>query len=103
MARRIATAVAVLCVAACARAPAPVHFFADGQPASLADWHVVEARDGKLALNRGVLPYDLATPLFTDYAHKLRTVWMPEGKAARYSAGEEFDFPVGTIHSKTFY
>jgi uncharacterized repeat protein (TIGR03806 family) len=103
MARRIATAVAVLCVAACARAPAPVHFFADGQPASLADWHVVEARDGKLALNRGVLPYDLATPLFTDYAHKLRTVWMPEGKAARYSAGEEFDFPVGTILSKTFY
>jgi uncharacterized repeat protein (TIGR03806 family) len=90
-------------MAACARAPEPVHFFAEGQPASLADWHVVEARDGRLALNDGVLPYDLATPLFTDYAHKLRTVWMPKGQSARYSADEEFDFPVGTILSKTFY
>lgn len=103
MARRIAAIAAALCVAACVRAPEPVHFFAEGQPPSLADWHVVEVRDGKLALNRGVLPYDLATPLFTDYAHKLRTVWMPEGKAAHYSAGEAFDFPVGTILSKTFY
>ena len=103
MVRRSAAIVAVLCVAACVRAPQPVHFFAEGQPQSLAEWHVVEVRDGKLALNRGVLPYDLATPLFSDYAHKLRTVWMPQGQAARYRADEEFDFPVGTIFSKTFY
>jgi uncharacterized repeat protein (TIGR03806 family) len=103
MLRRSAAIVAVLFVAACVRAPEPVHFFAEGQPKSLADWHVVEVRDGKLALNRGVLPYDLVTPLFTDYAHKLRTVWMPAGEAARYRAEEEFDFPVGTILSKTFY
>jgi uncharacterized repeat protein (TIGR03806 family) len=103
MVRRSAAIVAVLCVAACVRAQQPVHFFAEGQPQSLAEWHVVEVRDGKLALNRGVLPYDLATPLFSDYAHKLRTVWMPQGQAARYRADEEFDFPVGTIFSKTFY
>ena len=103
MARRLIAVVAVLCMAACARAPAPVRFFADGQPQSLADWHVVELRDGKLVPNAGVLPYDLNTPLFTDYAHKLRTVWMPKGQAARYDAGEEFEFPVGTILSKTFY
>ena len=103
MLRRSAAIVAVLFVAACVRAPEPVHFFAEGQPQSLADWHVLEVRDGTLALNQGVLPYDLATPLFTDYAHKLRTVWMPEGRAARYRADEEFDFPVGTIFSKTFY
>ena len=103
MVRRLAAIVAVLCVAACVRTPEPVHFFAEGQPQSLADWHVVEVRDGRLALNQGVLPYDLVTPLFTDYAHKLRTVWMPKGQAARYDASEEFDFPVGTILSKTFY
>ena len=102
MARRVAAIAAALCVAACARAPEPVHFFAEGQPPSLADWHVVEVRDGKLALNRGVLPYDLATPLFTDYAHKLRTVWMPKGTSARYGEAD-FDYPVGTILSKTFY
>ena len=103
MVRRSTAIAAVLFLAACARAPQPVHFFAEGQPQSLADWHVLEVRDGKLALNQGVLPYDLATPLFTDYAHKLRTVWMPKGQAARYRADEEFDFPVGTIFSKTFY
>ena len=103
MVLRAIAIVAVLSVAACARAPEPVHFFADGQPRSLADWHVVDVRDGKLVPNAGVLPYDLNTPLFTDYAHKLRTVWMPKGQAARYTAGEDFEFPVGTILSKTFY
>ena len=100
--RRLFAIAAVLAVAACARAPAPVHFFAEGQPQSLADWHVVDVRDGRLVPNDGVLPYDLATPLFTDYAHKLRTVWMPKGTSARY-AEADFDYPVGTILSKTFY
>jgi uncharacterized repeat protein (TIGR03806 family) len=88
----------------CARAPEPpVHYFAQGRPARLSDWHVL-FRDGrKLALNAGVVPYDLNTPLFSDYAHKLRTVWMPAGSAAQYDATRSFDFPVGTILSKTFY
>ena len=103
MVRRLLAFAAATCMAACARAPEPVHFFADGQPQSLADWHVVEVRAGRLALNDGVLPYDLVTPLFTDYAHELRTVWMPRGQPARYSADEEFDFPVGTILSTTYY
>ena len=103
MAHRILVLAAVALLAGCARQPAPVHFFAEGQPASLADWHVLDVRDGKLAPNAGVLPYDLNTPLFTDYAHKLRTVWMPKGHPARYEADEAFDFPVGTILSKTFY
>jgi uncharacterized repeat protein (TIGR03806 family) len=103
MVRRFIAIAAALCLAACARAPEPVRFFAEGQPQSLADWHVVDVRDGKLTPNAGVLPYDLNTPLFTDYAHKLRTVWMPKGQAARYNADAEFEFPVGTILSKTFY
>jgi hypothetical protein len=49
------------------------------------------------------VPYDLNTPLFTDYAHKLRTIWMPKGQSATYNAENTFDFPVGTIISKTFY
>ena len=43
---------------------------------------MVYADGGELALNAGVIPYDLNTPLFSDYAHKLRTIWMPPGKAA---------------------
>ena len=48
-----------------------------------------------------MLPYDLVTPLFSDYAHKLRTVWMPAGQSAKYSADQAFEFPVGTILTKT--
>ena len=50
-----------------------------------------------------VIPYDLNTPLFSDYAYKLRFVKFPEGKSASYSPDEAFDFPEGTVLSKTFY
>jgi uncharacterized repeat protein (TIGR03806 family) len=90
-------------LASCARAPAPVAFIADGRPAHLSDWHVLSVGGGRLAPNAGVLPYDLVTPLFSDYAHKLRTVWMPAGVSATYSPDQAFEFPVGTILSKTFY
>ncbi|AOS96987.1 Planctomycete cytochrome C [Microbulbifer aggregans] len=77
-------------------------FERDAVPDNLSDWHVVEAIDGELSLNDGVLPYDLNTALFTDYAHKLRTVWMPAGTAAQYG-DENFEYPVGTVITKTFY
>jgi len=94
-----------LCLVACARdaEPPPVRFFAEGQPADLAEWNLLRVADGRLRLNDGVLPYDLNTPLFSDYAHKLRTVWMPAGQAAAYDPERAFDFPVGTVLSKTFY
>jgi uncharacterized repeat protein (TIGR03806 family) len=98
------TAVLAACaLAACTQAPPPVHFFASGRPEHLSEWHVVFRNRGQLALNERVVPYDLNTPLFSDYAHKFRTMWMPAGSAAKYSATEVFDFPVGTIFSKTFY
>jgi uncharacterized repeat protein (TIGR03806 family) len=50
----------------------------------------------------GVIPYDLNTPLFSDYTDKFRFVKLPAGKSARYRADEAFDFPVGTIIAKTF-
>jgi uncharacterized repeat protein (TIGR03806 family) len=97
----VACLLAVL--ASCARAPAPVTFVADGKPEHLSDWHLLDVAGGRLVPNAGVLPYDLVTPLFSDYAHKLRTVWMPAGQSAKYSADKAFEFPVGTILSKTFY
>lgn len=50
----------------------------------------------------GGLPYDLTTPLFSDYAHKARTVYLPPGSQVNYGAAD-FTWPVGTIISKTFY
>ncbi len=78
-------------------------FHEEGNPEKLSDWNLLRIEDGGLRLNDRVMPYDLNSALFTDYAHKLRTVWLPEGRAARYDSEKTFDFPVGTVISKTFY
>lgn len=99
------TAALLLLLAACsgeAPPPSPV-FHAEGNPERLSDWGVMRAGGGVLTLAEGVHPYDLATPLFSDYALKLRTITLPEGRAATYSAEGAFDLPVGTIITKTFY
>ncbi|KRG66801.1 hypothetical protein ABB27_12360 [Stenotrophomonas terrae] len=102
MVRGMVLVAALLVLAGCGK-PEGVHFFEQGQPATLDEWHVLRVSDGRLSLNDGVVPYDLNTPLFSDYAHKLRTLWMPKGQAAGYQPEHAFDFPVGTILSKTFY
>lgn len=75
----------------------------DENPQRLSDWGMVLERDGFLFVNEGVLPYDLATPLFSDYALKLRTVWMPDGTQITYDPNTPFEFPVGTVVTKTFF
>lgn len=52
--------------------------------------------------NDGVLPYDLNTPLYSDYATKHRFLWMPGGTKATYQSRDVFSFPVGTAIIKTF-
>jgi uncharacterized repeat protein (TIGR03806 family) len=53
--------------------------------------------------NDRVLPYDLNSPLFSDYADKSRFVWMPEGMAATYREDRAFAFPVGAVLIKNFF
>ena len=51
-----------------------------------------------------VIPYDINSSLFTDYALKKRFVWMPKGTKATYTTdGEVPVFPVGTVLIKNFY
>ena len=76
----------------------------EGNPELLSEWRQLEIRDGQLVTLDGVTPYGLNSALFTDDAHKLRTVWMPEGAAAAMPDPDDtFDFPVGTVITKTFY
>lgn len=99
-----ALALGALVLAACSQQQAPTPTFqAEGYPQNLSDWSVLAARAGELQLAEGVTPYDIASPLFSDYALKLRTVWTPPGSAAVYNPETTFDFPVGTIISKTFF
>ena len=102
---RLASAVAIATLAsACDMTQRPVSFHAaESPPERLSEWGVVYADGELLELNERVMPYEINTPLFSDYALKLRTVWMPENSTATYRADQEFDFPVGTIFSKTFH
>lgn len=100
--RYAAFVVLALLLSACQRSPRSGLDFPGQFPDQLSEWHIVERSGEQLVLNTGVVPYDLNSPLFSDYAHKLRTVLVPQGTAIRYGA-EDFDFPVGTVISKTFY
>ncbi len=51
---------------------------------------------------KNVYPYELNTPLFSDYTHKYRFFQIPEGEQIRYSKQGPIQFPVGTVISKTF-
>lgn len=57
---------------------------------------------GDLRYADGVLPYDLNTPLFSDYAVKRRGVFLPPGTSATYDPNGTFEFPLGTILVKSF-
>ncbi len=76
---------------------------ADAAPQQLSEWQLLLVSKQRLTLNARAVPYELNSSLFTDYAHKLRTVWIPSGEQIKYNAEETFDFPVGTVISKTFF
>ncbi|HEY6291187.1 MAG TPA: SO2930 family diheme c-type cytochrome [Terriglobia bacterium] len=71
-------------------------------PRTLSEWRLFVVKQGTLEPNQRVVAYDVNTPLFSDYADKYRFVWMPPGTSATYRAEGVFDFPLGTIFSKTF-
>lgn len=71
-------------------------------PEKLADYHLFAGDGRSQEPLPGVIPYDLVSALFSDYAAKYRFIKLPEGKSASYQEYEAFDFPVGTIIAKTF-
>ncbi|MBW8893623.1 MAG: hypothetical protein JF617_16485 [Burkholderiales bacterium] len=83
--------------------PEVVVFDQSNAPQKLSDWHFM-VNDGKtLTLNASLVPYDLNSALFSDYAFKLRAVYVPPGRQIAYKADGTFDFPVGSAIVKTFY
>lgn len=69
----------------------------------LSEYHLFTGTLNELNPAEDVVPYTLNTPLFTDYAYKLRFVKLPQGEKASYNTEEVLGFPVGTILIKTFY
>lgn len=98
--KRLAVILAGL-LAACSPAPDSVVFHAASNPATLDAWNVLDIRKGHLVPSGGSIAYQVNAPLFTDYAHKLRTIHTPSPAPLRDDGS--LDFAVGTVISKTFY
>ena len=101
--RLLSVLLALLLVGGCTHAPTTVAFQAQENPDKLSAWGLFTVADHHIAPHAGMVTYELQTPLFSDYAQKWRTIWMPKGVHATYSPTQWFDFPVGTIVTKTFY
>ncbi|MDT8991203.1 SO2930 family diheme c-type cytochrome [Curvibacter sp. APW13] len=72
-------------------------------PEQLDAYGVLRSDGRELSVQGNTLVYSLASPLFTDYALKFRTITVPPGSKVGYRADGVLDFPVGTVISKTFF
>ena len=77
-------------------------FHAVEDPIRLSDWDLFTLDSISLTPADSSLVFAPNNPLFSDYAHKLRTMWIPNGTKIDLM-DEQLIYPVGTILSKTFY
>ncbi len=78
-------------------------FMAEEVPFNLSAWGLFHISNGKLILHSDAIPYHLNTPLFSDYAHKFRSIWTPKNTKIKILGNGDLEFPVGSILTKTFY
>jgi uncharacterized repeat protein (TIGR03806 family) len=70
---------------------------------NLSDYNFFQGDISNLTPQDDVLPYDLQSPLFSDYAKKKRFIWMPSGVSANYTSDTSLlNFPNGTVLIKNF-
>ncbi|MFN8276091.1 MAG: SO2930 family diheme c-type cytochrome [Chitinophagales bacterium] len=94
----------LLWLAGCSEKQQFVHLDVAAKPAGmLSEYHFFKEILKDLKPNEQVLPYDLASPLFSDYAWKARFVYVPGGKKVAYNDTAVLDLPVGSCYIKTFY
>ena len=72
--------------------------------AKLSEYYFFDGEIKNQIPSLNVLPYEPASSLFTDYAHKKRFVWMPLGVKATFNQDNNvLELPVGAALIKTFY
>lgn len=69
----------------------------------LSDYGFFKTPMNQLSHTDSLIPYNLNSALFSDYAFKKRFIKIPKGKFATYDPLEAFEFPKGTILIKNFY
>lgn len=93
--------VAALLALGCGAAPVTPTLSAP-YPKQLSAWGLFVGELAALSPNEGVEPYQLNTPLFSDYADKDRHLWLPEGATIPYAAEGVLQLPQGAVIAKTF-
>jgi len=77
--------------------------YADLGKLTLSEYGFFKGKLADLQPTEGVFPYELNTPLFTDYAKKARFIYIPDSSQIAYREGEVLDFPIGTTLIKNFF
>ncbi len=67
----------------------------------LSEWHLFSDGASQQPASR-VVPYSVIAPLFSDYTHKWRFMYVPPNTSIRYDPSGVWEFPEGTILVKTF-
>lgn len=80
--------------------PAPV---AQAFNMKLSEYNFFQGRINQQLPASNVMPYELNSPLFSDYAQKLRFVRLPDGSQVDYNPDSVLQFPKGTAIVKTFF
>lgn len=79
--------------------PAPA-----GKPWSkLSAWHLFADGSEQAEPAEGVVPFEVISVLFADFAQKGRWLWVPPGQTITYDATQRWDLPTGSILAKSFW
>jgi uncharacterized repeat protein (TIGR03806 family) len=75
---------------------------ADAFPRRLSDTGLFSSvKDNRLA--KGLIPYEVNVPFWSDYAIKDRYIALPKKGSVRFHQRDKWEFPVGTVFVKTFW
>ncbi len=69
---------------------------------TLSEYGLFQGKLADIDPAEGVVPYDVASPLWSDGAHKQRFITLPEGKKITFGTEEIWSFPDGSIIVKDF-
>ena len=72
-------------------------------PRLLSEWELFEGAMGDMVPSPDLIPYEVNSPLFSDYAYKARYIKLPKGEVMHYVDDGPFDIPQGSVLVKSFY
>ena len=81
----------------------PAHPILDHALPKLSDYGFFKEPISEQSPISDVIPYTIASELFSDYAEKLRFIKVPKNRSISHNEDLSFNYPEGTFLIKTFY